>query len=156
MVKMKFLAAAAASCLAVGLSMFTTTTAHAQAACTPNPVTGSCYPLCGGYGCDRTDPHNTGCDPGAYNVFPPANGLELVWSPLCQTNWAQYQNPGGYAQIYVQRASPAASSAPFSYSGATNMWSDQLYAPGSARACVQLYNPVTVTWSTPRCTPWSS
>lgn len=104
---------------------------------------------------DNTDPYATGCANGSYDVFD-TNGLALRWSPACQTNWAQYDNQGGTAEIWVERLSPYATTAPFSYWGVAEMWSDQLYAPGPARACLKLYNNATGTWSAATCTSWSS
>lgn len=53
---------------------------------------------CGGSGCNGLDPHNTGCDSGAYPILSTAlidqhgtndGTLYVEWSPSCQTNWGR-------------------------------------------------------------------
>jgi hypothetical protein len=95
---------------------------------------------CSGYGCDNTDPIATGC---SSNATTPLSGgafggaLELRWGPGCQTNWTRFTpaDSGTYS-IWVVRRSPAAEGTHYTFSGGGAHYSDQLYAPGDAGACV--------------------
>jgi hypothetical protein len=72
-----------AAVLVVGMLLITPHVAHAA---------------CSGSGCNGLDPHNAGCDAGAYPIlsaglvdeFGTTDGtLYLEWSPSCQTNWGR-------------------------------------------------------------------
>ncbi|GLY75234.1 DUF2690 domain-containing protein [Actinoallomurus iriomotensis] len=101
---------------------------------------------CSNYGCDGTDPDETGCTYLAYAVFD-INGLQLMWSPTCKTNWARYYvNPGETAILGVTRQNPYGYKS-LGSSVAGWAYTDQLYSPGPARASVTVINKAQ--WFTP-------
>ncbi|MEV4254097.1 DUF2690 domain-containing protein [Spirillospora sp. NPDC049652] len=102
---------------------------------------------CSGNGCNGTDPVSTGC---SNNSTAPLQGnglgghLELRWGPTCSTNWARFTpGNGDVYEIWVTRRSDGAWAGygmyvtyKFSGAGVPN-YSDQIYSPGSASACVR-------------------
>lgn len=103
---------------------------------------------CSGNGCNGLDPVATGCSNGSYTVLSGryAGGLlELRWGPDCQTNWARF-TPADNAtySIWVTRLSDGEWAGDglehvytFSNGSGVAHYSDQIYSPGPASACVQ-------------------
>ncbi len=103
-------------------------------------------------GLDPTQSYNqsTGveCSSGASTVHSiPALGgtLDLRWGPNCQTNWARF-TPGNNDtyEIWVTRLSDGVWAGsglynPYIFSNAKGVahYSDQVYSPGPAAACVR-------------------
>ncbi|QOC93148.1 DUF2690 domain-containing protein [Micromonospora craniellae] len=94
---------------------------------------------CSGYGCDGTDPADTGCSSGAQNATAnPAYIMqgsttlavvELRWSPSCKTNWGRISNrvsPHNRVEVYVYRSNPYATTSSYGGTG-TQYYGDQLY-----------------------------
>lgn len=103
-------------------------------------------------GLDPTGSYNqrTGyeCSSGAYDVWSgPALGgtLRLTWGPNCSTNWTRF-TPGNSDQyeIWVTRLSDGVWAGTglyhtytFSNGSGVIHYSDQVYSPGAASACVK-------------------
>nr|MDT0660383.1 DUF2690 domain-containing protein [Micromonospora sp. DSM 115978] len=97
---------------------------------------------CSGYGCDGTDPIDTGCSSGAQNAtrYPryimdgnkTVAMVELRWSPSCKTNWGKISN---YVQrtnevkVHVYRVSPQATTPEYGGTG-EQYYGDQLNGDG--------------------------
>jgi hypothetical protein len=125
------------------------------------------YP-CSGYVCDNLDPTatfnpSTGayCSAGATTATGgsiPADGgtLELRWGANCQVNWARFtpNSSGGAYYIWVGRQSPGFNAYGYQFSATAGVqyYSDQVYAPGAAHACVLQWNGST--WTNQVCTNW--
>lgn len=113
--------------------------------------------------CNNLDPttsynSSTGyeCDYGAtYPVGMPGETivsgfLELRWGPKCGVNWARFTpNNNNKYRIYVETGGVNGEYYVFSNSSGVSRYSNQLYAPGPAKACVQLYT--LGTWAAPIC-----
>ncbi|GGZ79221.1 DUF2690 domain-containing protein [Streptomyces echinoruber] len=122
---------------------------------------------CSTTGCDNLDPIDTGCA-GTSATVPQGTvsaydgQLELRWSSTCRTNWARFSpgyNYNGHYAIWVDRQGApgvgAKTGRHFEFWGRPEdgpFWSDQLYAPGPARACVAKENGGV--WDRSTCTPW--
>lgn len=132
--------------LGLGLAVAGTAYAGTGTACSGN----SCN------GLDPTQSFNSGtgaeCSSGAFNVADLPNGesalgglLELRWGPNCGTNWTRF-TPGNNDtyEIWVTRLSDGVWAGtglfnPYIFSGARGVshYSDQVYIPGNAAACVR-------------------
>jgi hypothetical protein len=140
----------------------------ANAVCDPGRQIG-----CQSYLCDNLDPQESwtlddygGNYPGvpcsfqATNVGPDyaadGGGLQLRWGPHCQTNWARFtpNSSGTLYYIWVGRENPGYNTPGFEFRGTANVqaWSNQVYSPGPARACVLRWNGSI--WTDQVCTPW--
>jgi Protein of unknown function (DUF2690) len=121
---------------------------------------------CSGYSCDNSDPNlswdlgsGAPCSTSATTVTSlAADGgtLEMRWGPRCQVNWARF-TPGGNGTTYfiwVGRQSPGYNTPGYEFQGAANVgfWSNQVYAPGQAQACVLQW--LGSSWGNQVCTPW--
>jgi Protein of unknown function (DUF2690) len=95
-------------------------------------------PSCSGYGCDNTDPVQTGCSNSAYTASSAPityNGVtrgevDNRYSTSCHTNWSRVIGYSGYQSFlkfaWVCRGSYCAST----YAGtAQTIYSNQVYAP---------------------------
>lgn len=126
---------------------------------------------CFQYTCDNTDPpttynQNTGvtCSNGAYTVAPKAGGriqadggtLELRWGPPCSTNWARFtpNSSGTFYYIWAGRQNPGYNVPGYEFQGVAGVgfYSNELYSPGPARACVLEWNGSQ--WTNQVCTIW--
>lgn len=123
---------------------------------------------CSGTGCDNLDPtesvnSSTGasCSAGATTATGGSvsadNGLlELRWGPSCQVNWARFtpNASGAKYRIWASRESPSFSSDRYEFTTTAHLqeYSNQVYAPGAARACVEQWNGSS--WVNQVCTPW--
>jgi hypothetical protein len=146
MIRRSVIAAVAGLLLAAG-SLLVVSPAYAV-------PTGACYHDT----CTAQDPYQTfnqfslvGCGVGEYGVrtgYPPFGGtLRLRWGPNCETNWTKFtpadNNP---YQIEVTRLADGVSVGdgynPYQFSSGSGVvhWTDQIYSPGPAKACVQRYS----------------
>lgn len=112
---------------------------------------------CTGTGCDGLDPtvsfnpSKGECSAGARNVDDLPNGerafgglLELRFGPNCTTNWTRFTPAdNGTYEIWVTRLSDGVFAGTgkgnfYVFSGANGVghFSDQVYSPGPAQACV--------------------
>lgn len=103
--------------------------------------------------CDEVDPVEGGCVDGSYplqdfTVSGPGYGgtLQLMWSPNCQTNWARFTPDfDGIFEVSVERQDPHLR-LEYPWWLAEGMragvpyWTDMVYAPGPAQACVNEIN----------------
>ncbi|MEV0005156.1 DUF2690 domain-containing protein [Micromonospora sp. NPDC050980] len=119
---------------------------------------------CSGYGCDGTDPINTGCSADARNITPyparimqGANELavvELRWSDSCKTNWGRISNrvsPQNTARVRVYRSNPYANTSWYGGTG-RQYYGDQLYGDGMTVCAVgEVVTPSGTLSSTPLC-----
>jgi hypothetical protein len=149
----KLFIAAGALAVAAPMGLLGTTAAHAATAPTPTPCSQST--------CDGLDPtlsyeQETSppafCNAGAQDVSDLPNGeaalgglLELRWGPNCQTNWTRF-TPGNNDkyEIWVTSLSNGVWAGtglytPYIFSDANGVpnYSDQVYSPGPAAACVR-------------------
>lgn len=122
---------------------------------------------CSGYDCDNLDPTqsaaaSTGalCSSGSWTVISTAanNGtLEMRWGPSCQVNWARFtpSASGTSYRLWIERESPGCAGSEFLFQGAAGVqyFSNQVYAPGRARACVELWDGSS--GSKQACTPFT-
>jgi hypothetical protein len=103
---------------------------------------------CSGYGCDGTDPSATGCSVSSSTILTThyAGGLlELRWGPNCQTNWARFTAADNATySVWVTRLSDGVwagnglyNPLTFSNNQGNGAYTDQVYSPGAASACVQ-------------------
>lgn len=121
---------------------------------------------CSGYECDNLDPtlsadSSTGavCSSSATTVTSMAadgGTLEMRWGPSCQVNWARFTPNGSSTsyRLWIEREDPSCPGAEFLFHGSAGVqyFSNQVYAPGSARACVEPWNGSSGT--SRACTPW--
>lgn len=123
---------------------------------------------CSGTGCDNLDPTesvnaSTGasCSAGATTATGGSvnadNGLlELRWGQNCQVNWARFtpSASGAKYRIWASRESPSASTDRYEFTTTAQLqeFSNQVYAPSAARACIEQWNGSS--WVNQVCTPW--
>jgi hypothetical protein len=123
---------------------------------------------CSGYVCDNLDPtgsfsNSTGayCSANASTVSGSsisADGgtLELRWGPNCTVNWARFTpaSSGHAYYIWAGRQSPAFNAYGYQFTGTAGVqyFSNQVYAPGAAHACVLEWNGSA--WANQACTNW--
>jgi hypothetical protein len=123
---------------------------------------------CAGYACDNLDPNSsfsssTGayCSAGATTVQGStisADGgtLEMRWGANCQVNWARFtpSSSGTTYYVWVERQSPSFMAWGYQFTGTAGVqyYSNQVYAPSSARACVLEWTGSS--WGTAVCTNW--
>jgi Protein of unknown function (DUF2690) len=144
MIKRSVVAVVASVLLAAG-SMLVVSPAYA----------GGGGPTCYHEACTGQDPVQTGCSSGAYTVLSgPALGgtLKLRWGPNCETNWTQFTlPPANYHtyQIWVMRWSDGLvignghqTLSVYNSQGGT-YYTDQIWSPGPAEACVYDNNAYT-------------
>ena len=123
---------------------------------------------CSGTGCDNLDPTQsldaaTGviCSTNATTAAGGSLGadggtLELRWGPSCQVNWARFTpgTSGAKYRIWASRESPSFSTDKYEFTTTAQLqeFSNEVYAPGAARACIEQWNGSS--WVNPICTPW--
>jgi hypothetical protein len=102
------------------------------------PATPALAVSCSGWGCDYTDPKDTGCATGAVDAnsiwINNSSGqhlalLKVRWSPTCKTNWGSIAKATGSGfNVGVSAARPS-DGAHTTFSGGTGSqyYSDQLY-----------------------------
>lgn len=100
------------------------------------------------------------CSSGAWTVISTAanNGtLEMRWGPSCQVNWARFTPSASSTsyRLWIERESPSCGGSEFLFHGAAGVpyFSNQVYAPGRARACVELWDGSS--GSKRACTPFT-
>jgi hypothetical protein len=144
----------------------------ADAGATPGPDAGTSPPAgptkCSKTSCDNLDPTQSldaatgaACSTNATDAMGgsmTADGgtLELRWGPSCQVNWARF-TPGASGskyRIWASRQSPAFDTDRYEFTAAARLqeFSNEVYAPGAARACVEQWNGSS--WINQVCTPW--
>jgi hypothetical protein len=123
---------------------------------------------CSQTGCDNLDPTQSldagsgaACSTSATTATGGSLGadggtLELRWGPSCMVNWARF-TPGTSGQrfrIWASRQSPAFDTDRYEFTTSAGLdeFSNEVYAPGAARACIEQWNGST--WVNPICTPW--
>lgn len=122
---------------------------------------------CSGTGCDNLDPTQSLDASGAAcatNATTSTGGsmaadggtLELRWGPNCMVNWARF-TPGASGtkfRIWASRQAPAFDTDKYEFTATARLeeFSNEVYAPTSARACIEQWNGST--WINQVCTPW--
>lgn len=123
---------------------------------------------CSKTGCDNLDPTQSldaasgaMCSTGATTATGGSMGadggtLELRWGPSCQVNWARFTpgTSGAKYRIWASRQSPGFDTDRYEFTTTARLeeFSNEVYAPGAARACVEQWNGSS--WVNQVCTPW--
>lgn len=123
---------------------------------------------CSGTGCDNLDPTQSldaatgaACSTNASDAVGgsmSADGgtLELRWGPSCKVNWARFtpSGSGSKYRIWASRKSDGFSSDKYEFTATAQLqeYSNQVYAPTPAHACVEQWNGSS--WVNQVCTPW--
>jgi hypothetical protein len=123
---------------------------------------------CSGFRCDNLDPIEShdltsgapcsggATTPGGGSIAADNGTLELRWGPNCQVNWARFtpHASGISYYLWVGRQSPGFNVQGFQFTSTANAqyYSNQVYAPGPARACILQWNGSS--WVNSVCTPW--
>ncbi|GCE30050.1 hypothetical protein KDA_55340 [Dictyobacter alpinus] len=112
---------------------------------------------CSGTSCDHLAPQNAQnahqqiCSSNASEAIAPFYGdgwtLDLRWGPNCSTNWARFGSAGGALEcfdlqvirVYSSKYSglPATVDNAYGCGPQDGIWTNQLYAPGPAQACIR-------------------
>ena len=145
----------------------------ADAGASPGPDAGGNPPppgptKCSGTSCDNLDPTQSldartgaACSTDATDTMGgsmTADGgtLELRWGPSCQVNWARFtpSASGSKYRIWASRQSPTFDTDRYEFTATARLseFSNEVYAPSAARACVEQWNGSS--WINQVCTPW--
>lgn len=101
------------------------------------------------------------CDTGASTVMGgtvagDGGTLELRWGPDCSVNWARFtpNGSGTWYYLWVGRQNPGYNVPGYEFQGSAEVqyYSNQVYSPGPAQACVLEWNGSS--WTNQLCTNW--
>jgi Protein of unknown function (DUF2690) len=111
-------------------------------------------PSCSGYGCDNTDPVQTGCSNSAYTASSApitvygstVAYVDNRYSTSCRTNWSRVRGTNGDAKTAQICRTNGYCASPYSSYSAT-IYSNQVYAPSPICATAYGQEQVDAGWA---------